>query len=90
MRNNRRKMGGWRPNAGRKPGTQVQTHKMILERLKRYRDAVAYWRVAWNLRMQGMKYRIIGISLGISEPQAHRLVSNYEEYLLNQKTKKAA
>jgi len=57
---------------------------------RRMIDALANWRTAWNIRRQGKKYREVGAEVGVSESRAAVLCYNYEEYLINQRTKKAA
>lgn len=84
------KRGGPKPGAGRKPCPQPVTAKMLRDKQRRYIDAVANWQTAWNLRKQGMTYKQVGEIVGVHFSRAAVLCYNYDEYLLNNKTKKAA
>ncbi len=52
--------------------------------------ALPRWKQDWQMRRAGKSLLDIGRKLVVSEGSASILVANYEEYLLNQKTKKAA
>lgn len=57
---------------------------------RRIDKALPGWKKAFDLRAKGLRWDEVGKRLGCDKGRAHVMASKYEEYLLNQKTKKAA